>query len=153
MSNSKNKHLDFEINLLPFISILAVCISFLLISAVWLHTGSVSVKQALGTDESIPGKKDSSIWIYFQDNGATQLTVKNNSKLNNSLLALSIPALISKKVDVALLEKSIHKIKKADPQIRMALVLPSANSGYEDVVQVMGILKKYNISEVGIAPL
>ena len=42
------KHLDFELNLIPCIDLLSVCICFLLLTAVWLQVGSLSVKQAIG---------------------------------------------------------------------------------------------------------
>lgn len=42
------KHLDFEINLIPCIDLLSVCICFLLLTAVWLNIGSMNVKQAIG---------------------------------------------------------------------------------------------------------
>ena len=45
---TQNKDVNFEINLLPVISLLAVCISFLLLTTVWIHIGTLDVKQALG---------------------------------------------------------------------------------------------------------
>ncbi|MEQ1664471.1 MAG: biopolymer transporter ExbD [Bdellovibrionales bacterium] len=153
MGRARKTNLDFEINLLPFISVLAVCISLLLLTAVWVKTGSVNVKQALGTEEAQTGKAESSVWIYFEDNGATQLTVKNNHKLSKSLQAISIPSIGMNKIDVEKISKSIGRIKKSDPSIHIALVLPSANSVYQDVVQVMDSLKRTDINDVGIAPL
>ncbi|NJN23297.1 MAG: hypothetical protein HC810_01375 [Acaryochloridaceae cyanobacterium RL_2_7] len=41
----ESKETNFELNLLPVISLLAVCISFLLLTAVWLPIGTLDIKQ------------------------------------------------------------------------------------------------------------
>lgn len=48
-SGGGKRGLNPEVNLVPFIDLLSVCICFLLVSAVWLQVGSVQVKQTLGT--------------------------------------------------------------------------------------------------------
>src|SRR5690349_16878240 len=43
------RSLDAEINLVPFIDLLSVCICFLLMTAVWVQIGALQVKQSHGT--------------------------------------------------------------------------------------------------------
>ena len=43
------KSLDAEVNLVPFIDLLSMCICFLLMTAVWVEMGAVNVKQTVGT--------------------------------------------------------------------------------------------------------
>jgi len=51
----KKKTLDAELNLIPFINVLAMCICFLLITAVWFQVTSVPVKQSHGTEGTVTG--------------------------------------------------------------------------------------------------
>lgn len=44
----KNKSANFDLNLLPIISLLAVLISFLLLTTTWVHISSLNVKQSIG---------------------------------------------------------------------------------------------------------
>ncbi len=54
--NGRRKSLDAEINLVPFIDLLSMCICFLLMTAVWMQVGAVQVKQSHGTDAAATPK-------------------------------------------------------------------------------------------------
>lgn len=41
------KSLNVELNLVPFIDLLTVCITFLLLTAVWTHTGRINIDQSV----------------------------------------------------------------------------------------------------------
>src|SRR5690348_2808591 len=48
------RSLDTEVNLVPFIDLLSMCICFLLMTAVWVQMQVVQVKQSKGTDAPKP---------------------------------------------------------------------------------------------------
>src|ERR1700722_17138709 len=49
-SGGRRRSLDAELNLVPFIDLLSMCICFLLMTAVWMEIGGVNVKQLVGTE-------------------------------------------------------------------------------------------------------
>src|SRR3954467_15324231 len=51
-SSGRRRSLDAELNLVPFIDLLSMCICFLLMTAVWMEVGAVNVKQLVGTEAS-----------------------------------------------------------------------------------------------------
>ena len=48
------KGLNAELNLVPFIDLLSMCICFLLMTAVWVQIGVLDVKQGIGTSKGGP---------------------------------------------------------------------------------------------------
>lgn len=153
MKASSNKSLDFEINLLPVISVLAVCISFLLLTTVWVQIGTFDLSQALGTEGAADAQaKKPTLWLTLSNNGDVQVVVKNAPALNDRLQLNQVRGTQSR-VSVSNIADLIEKIKAKVPELNTGLVIPAAQSSYEDLVKVMDQMKKNNIAEVGIAPL
>jgi biopolymer transport protein TolR len=153
MKVSHKKELDFELNLLPVISILAVCISFLLLSAVWMNTGTFDVSQALGTDAQKDGAKEKpTLWITLSNGGSVQLVVKNAPELRDSLQMNRLRGQ-NNHVNLSALASVIEKIKTSSPAMNTALVIPASLTPYEDLIAMMDQLKKQNVADIGIAPL
>jgi biopolymer transport protein ExbD len=75
----KNKHLDFEINLIPCIDLLSVCICFLLLTAVWLNVGSMNVKQAVGGQSAAETEKKPLLWVFMGAGGQLNLDLQQSS--------------------------------------------------------------------------
>lgn len=149
MKKSRKKHLEFELNLLPFISVLAVCISFLLLVSVWTRIGTFNTNQAFGTDGAESAKNPHSLWAKFDNDGSVRLLVNDGKSIESKQL----PDFKIAHANLASIEKYAHIIKTKMPELNIALVLPAADSSYEDVVFVMDKLKKENFAQVGIAPL
>lgn len=155
MSVKKKQALEFEINLLPFISVLAVCISFLLLAAVWVEVGTFSLSQAFGTEDSATAaqnKKNATLWVQFENDGSVRVSVKEGEKLKTSLRFAEFNSMNSKS-DLRQLEKFVNKVKAAAPELKTALLLPASNSSYENMISVMDTLKQHEIRDIGIAPL
>lgn len=148
----RKPEMSFEINLLPMIDILSVCISFLLFSTVWLHIGTFNTKQALGTDGAETAKNPPSLWIQFQDHGNLDIQLKDAA---NAPAAMKHMVLTSRggHVDAQGLEEYAAQVRAQLPTLEMALVMPNAASPYEDVITVMDTLKKKELKQIGIAPL
>lgn len=147
----RTKNLDFEINLLPVISILAVCLSFLLLTSVWVRFGTFNLSQAVGTDAPLSEKSLPSLWIHFENDGTVQISVKDTNVDKN--LQFVVIQGRNARPNIGAVERFAKKIKKSIPQLTVALLMPAAQSSYEDMIAVMDSLKKQEISDLGIAPL
>ena len=134
--------LNAEVNLVPFIDLLSVCISFLLFTAVWLQAGVLSSKQGLGTEAESKEENPQSFWVELESKDSvlisTQGLVKNEKK---------------KRLSSNQLEEFAQLIKKENPKLHTALVFPQPDSSYEDLTQTMNSLRKVLFTDVGIAPL
>ena len=149
----KEKSLDFEVNLMPMISILAVCICFLLLTGVWVHVGTLNLSQAVGTEVPLGASENpTALWVRFENDSSVQVSVKNGKDLNENIKVITIQHL-DRHVNARDIERFAKNIKVAMPQLNVALILPAANSSYEDIVAVMDRLKKQYITNIGIAPL
>jgi biopolymer transport protein TolR len=130
-----------EVNLIPFIDLLSVCISFLLLTAVWLQTGVMSTKQGLGTESQVKAEDIKSLWVSLEAKDSVVVATKGfkqNSKRRLSLKELTAYA---------------RNLRKKNPDLRTALVLPELSSNYDDLVGAMNSLRKAEISDIGISPL
>lgn len=151
--NSKNE-LNFELDVLPFVSMLSCCICFLLITAVWTKVGSLDVKQALGQEsEQKSSEATSSLWVTVERDGSVELSVKDAPTMPASFNKISIHSRGNGTVDFQQVEKITAQINKRLPELKTALVMPKGQVAYGDVITIMDRLKKNKISEVGIAPL
>jgi biopolymer transport protein ExbD len=144
MRNPK-KHLDFEVNLVPFIDLLSVCICFLLLTAVWLNVGSMNVKQTVGGQPAAETEKKPLLWVFMSENGDLTLEVKEASKM---------PAALRKvKVKPEQLDQVVNQMKAAEPALRTALIQPKAQTSYETIIELMDQFKKSGLNDLGVVPL
>lgn len=152
MARRKHKEMSFEINLLPMIDILSVCICFLLFSTVWIHIGTFNTRQALGTDGAETAKNPPSLWVTFKDNGVVEATLKDVTNVPKNLTHMSFSQR-NGHVDTDSLEQFAAQLKTQVPTLDMALIMPQATSPYEDVIAVMDSLRKKDVKQIGISPL
>jgi len=146
---SKNKEINFEINLLPVISLLAVCISFLLLTTVWIHIGTLDVKQALGEASAEKQEKPPALWVTLDNSGDIIFQLKNVEAKLTKQVRISKPNQDSWKGA----EAYTQSIKKRLPEIKMALVFPDRRTSYDALIKTLDVLKKAEFSDLGIAPL
>ena len=140
----RKKNLDFEINLMPIISVLAVCISFLLISAVWVQGGSYHLTQALGSETEESKEKPTNLWVELKDANNVEISLRQGDKvINKSRVQQSKDSL----------KKAIEAMRAQSPETKIALVLPNAKSNFQDIINVMNELKANEFNDIGIAPL
>ena len=137
---------NFEINLLPVISLLAVLISFLLINAIWVNVGSLDIRQAIG--ESAEKAKDTpTLHIQVTPKGDLSVTVKNlKSRFKNIKVS-------GGKKDFKTLPGFLEKVKKTHPELVTATVVPHETTKYQDLIQVFENLKKSEIKDIGVSPI
>ena len=146
------KHLDFELNLIPFIDLLSTCICFLLITAVWMQIGSLNVKQAVGGQPAAETEKKPTAWIYMEKDGAVTFDVKDSQALNANLRKSTVPAKDGK-LDLETVNKLAADLRMVEPSLRTALIQPKAETSYEDIISLMDTVKKAGLGDLGVVPL
>ncbi|MGZ3743211.1 MAG: ExbD/TolR family protein [Pseudobdellovibrionaceae bacterium] len=146
------KHLDFEINLIPCIDLLSVCICFLLLTAVWLHVGSLNVKQAMGGQSQGETPKKPLLWVYMGEGGQLSLKVQQSSLVPSTLANLKLPGLEGH-ANFPEVNRILAQLKTKDPDLKTALIQPQAQSSYEEIIALMDECKKLGLTDLGIAPL
>ncbi len=146
------KHLDFEINLIPCIDLLSVCICFLLLTAVWLNIGSMNVKQAIGGQATADTEKKPLLYITFGETGGLNLKVQESQLVPKNLALLNLPG-VAGEMNIADLVKAINNIKTLEPQLKTVLIQPMAQTSYQDIIVLMDEFKKLNLSDLGVVPL
>ncbi|MBC7753280.1 MAG: biopolymer transporter ExbD [Moraxellaceae bacterium] len=148
----KKKHLDFELNLIPFIDLLSTCICFLLITAVWMQVGSLNVKQAVGGQPASETEKKPTAWIYMEKDGSVTFDVKDSPALRADLRKSTVPAKAGK-LDLELVNKLAADLRTVDPGLRTALIQPKPETSYEDIIDLMDTVKKAGLGDLGVVPL
>ncbi|CAN5563018.1 hypothetical protein BH10BDE1_BH10BDE1_29150 [soil metagenome] len=147
----RHKHLEFEINLIPAIDLLSVCICFLLLTAVWLHVGALNVKQAVGGQPASETAKKPTVWAQIDALGTVTLDVKD----------AHVPAKLAKikiagkdgKLDLDGIKAVAMQLKAAEPALTTVLIQPQAATVYEDIIDVMDQFKKQGMIDLGVSPL
>lgn len=146
------KHLDFEINLIPCIDLLSVCICFLLLTAVWLNVGSMNVKQAVGGQAVSETEKKPTLWVMMGNNGDINLNIRDSGKIPANLTKLRVAGAQGKS-NTEELNKVLEQIMTAEPGLKTALIQPQAVSAYEDIITLMDEFKKKGLIDLGVVPL
>jgi biopolymer transport protein TolR len=145
------KSLEGELNLIPFIDLLSVCICFLLITAVWIQVGSLSTKQAVGGQAAEDNQKKPTLWVFMQDAGQVILDARD-AKIPTALSKVKVQG-IDGKPDYAKISQLVNQIKASEPGLRTALIQPIAATVYEDIVDLMDQFKKAGMIDLGVSPL
>lgn len=131
-----------EVNVIPFIDLLSVCISFLLLTAVWLQAGVLSTKQGLGTEAQAKKENNLSVWVELESKDAVKISTQGMK-----------PNLKDRRVSMNGLVDFVRSLKQTNPELRTGLVLPNPTSGYDELIKTMDSLRKAELIDVGIAPI
>lgn len=147
-----SKHLDFEINLIPCIDLLSVCICFLLLTAVWINVGSMNVKQAVGGQSAAETEKKPILWVFLGAEGELNFNVQDAPKVPAKYTKFKLSGLEGK-TNSAELDKVLTELLALEPGLKTALIQPQAQSAYEDIIALMDEFKKKGLNDLGVAPL
>lgn len=147
------KHLDFELNLVPFIDLLSTCICFLLLTAVWLNVGTMNVKQAVGGQSQAETEKKPLLWVFLGESGELTLDVRESSLMPAALRKMTLGAGAEGKIDAAKLDQVIGQMKAKEPSLRTALIQPKGQTSYETIIELMDQFKKSGLNDLGVVPL
>jgi biopolymer transport protein ExbD len=161
-SSSRRRSLDAEINLVPFIDLLSMCICFLLMTAVWMEIGAINIKQAVGTDGPSPATNSSELDVKFVTPQKVELVLKANKGGSSKLV-------VEDKDDAARGEKISEALKKlsvnlklnpqADYKEQMGRLISSARVStkegvpYGVLVSTMDAIRKEGVVNLGVVPV
>ncbi|MGE3974573.1 MAG: ExbD/TolR family protein [Bdellovibrionales bacterium] len=152
-SGGKNKkEVNFELNLIPVFDVLSACICFLLITAVWVQIGSMDVSQALGGQATEKKENPPSVLTYMEPTGEIHFSLKDTPGAPAKLKDIRIKGQ-SGDVTWNQVEQYIQQLSKYVPKVQTALVMPSKQTRYEDMMQIMDQFKKNGLKDIGISPL
>jgi len=141
-----NEEMNFELNLLPVISLLAVCISFLLLTAVWVNIGTLDIKQAIGESAEL-AKETPTLRIEVTSKGKIVANIKNlKSKIKNLQVGTSDK-------DFENFNAFIIDVREKHPELVTATVVPSQATKYQSLIKVFETLKTNQIKDIGVSPI
>lgn len=147
--NTKSKDLDFEVNLLPVLSVLSICICFLLTTAIWSRMGYIGINQAIGDELPTTGKNPDSVFVKLKSSG--QLLLQWKSGADSSLLSeKTIAASSSKRFDWSRSKKIISDFV-ARAGTKTVVVMPEFGVNYGDAIHLLDQLRGLSL-QIGLAP-
>ncbi len=169
-AGGRRKNLDAEVNLVPFIDLLSMCICFLLMTAVWVQIGTLQVKQSHGTEAAATDSKSYELEVKFKT--ATELTVqlKRSGKITNEIKASGATPEATLEALRPQLAALVAGVGHGQPvsgaaaplpgkpvvlrqTITSGMVVPASGVAYGELVGVMDLLRKNSISNLGVTPV
>jgi biopolymer transport protein ExbD len=158
----RRKSLDAEINLVPFIDLLSMCICFLLMTAVWMEIGAVNVKQLVGTEGAADSRPSYEMDLKYTTAQQFEVAINRSGKKaekfvvdgvsNEERLTRLRDGLKSFGAHINLnLEKDLRL--QMGQAISVARVTTRAGVSYGEVVSVMDTLRDLGIVNLGLVPV
>jgi biopolymer transport protein TolR len=145
---SRRKSLDAEINLVPFIDLLSMCICFLLMTAVWTQTASFQIKQSAGTNGPVATSETQDWEIVWNSKESLKITItqKGHKVASQTLSARSKDELKS------VFAKFVESRKSASAQSTV-LMTPHVSVNYGEMMSFLDELKSRGFSNLGLVPV
>jgi biopolymer transport protein ExbD len=146
--------LDAEVNLVPFIDLLSMCICFLLMTAIWVEIGSIQIKQVLGTAGPAVTSEAVDLQVRFQANKDLEVQLEKGGKVVQKFL-----------IDGESQEQKMQRfsqymsqltgavMSEASPPSLTARVVPASGANYADLISVLDVIKGFGISSLAVIPV
>ena len=151
MPRKQKKDFDYQLDLTPFISLLSVCICFLLLTVAWFQVGALSVKQVMGADSSEAHKQDkTSLWIYMKAQNKLEVRLKSGKK---DISRKFINSTGKEKLNFKEFKKYILNLKKQRTLLNEAFIFPEEQAVYDDIVKIMDGLRQAGVFSLGLSPI
>ena len=147
-SGSNKRDIAVELNLVPFIDLMSVCIIFLLITAVWTQVSMIQLGSSVyaqKTSEDSLKKPPIHAEIPFRVN-----VLETGFDVLVGSQQLMIPLKQGKYNATALL-KYVKKVKEQFPEKQDVIVASRDKVKYEYIISAMDVLLLAGFSEVAIA--
>jgi biopolymer transport protein TolR len=161
-SSGRRKSLDAELNLVPFIDLLSMCICFLLMTAVWMEIGGVNVKQLVGTEAPAQASNTYELDVKYVTPQALEVNLKRTGqksqvfKINGATNEARLQQL---RDDLKGFLTSLKLPQAADLRAQMGQVVTvgrvttKAGVTYGEVITVMDTLRDVGIVSLGLVPV
>lgn len=149
--SGRKRSLDAEINLVPFIDLLSMCICFLLMTAVWTQLGSVQVKQANGTD-AVPTAPAKTVDVDLKFSGAHEATV-TMKKAGKIARTVKVTGKTDSEIGSQLNSQLQNiRLELTREGLKVSSVFLTAHEGvdYGSMVAMMDVFRKNEMANIGV---
>lgn len=140
------KSVDFQLNMVPFIDLLSVLISFLLMTSVWNQVAKIDVKQSpnqISDDPTPPEDKEEKLNLTVLIKATGYTVMKKNSVVKE----------IEKKgedYDVATLSETLKQQRTEHPDNADLIVTCEDKIPYEEMIHVMDSALEHNLTGISV---
>lgn len=134
----KDRSLEVELNLAPFLDIMSVCVCFLLTTTVWMSVSAIPVSQSSNKAKASK-TNECEIRVRLISNSSLELSVRGKAKV---VLSQSGSA---NTFDDALTDYRGNA--KA-----CAFITPASGVDYAALVSVADVLRKHGVERIGLTP-
>ncbi len=146
------RSLDAEINLVPFIDLLSMCICFLLMTAVWMEIGALQIKQSHGTEATAAPQQSYEIDARFAGPTSIAVSVKKQGKVVDRIdVKAATPEAMASELSQRL--ASWQSSKAHGIPVSSAMLTPAGGVSYGQMVGVIDAFRKNQIVNLGIVPV
>jgi biopolymer transport protein TolR len=161
-SSGRRKSLDAELNLVPFIDLLSMCICFLLMTAVWMEIGGVNVKQLVGTEAPAQATNTYELDVKYATPTALEVNLKRTGQkaLVYKIEAPTNEARLQQLRDsIKGFTASLKLPPVADVRAQLGQVITvgrvttKAGVTYGEVISVMDTLRDLGVVSLGLVPV
>lgn len=137
------KPVNVELNLVPFIDLLVVCITFLLLTAVWTQTGRINIDQSVTKpQQEKPKEPPKRLIIMLDKKGYTTKWAEERPE----------PLLMSGgKYPIEALLKRLEGMKENLPEKPRIVVAPEDSVEYKEMIAVMDSLLSLKLDNFMVA--
>jgi len=140
-----DKQINFELNLVPFIDLMSVCIIFLLITSVWTQISMIQLGTSIYAQQ-----RDNQVEPPKEDKISFDLRVTPNGYLVSVNGAAYRIDKVQGKYDKKSLLTYLQKIKQRYPQKQDALVFVDDVVPYEELIRGMDVLMMSGFSNLSV---
>ena len=144
--SSGKRALVTDVNLVPFIDLLSVCICFLLMTAVWVQLGILEIKQTQGTSASV-GKDGFEIGVVFLDTQSVRMELRKKGRVVQKQ-KIAGTTLGDLQTSIEEVTRKFHARSKE--QVTSAILTPHRSVDYGHLVAVMDVLRRNKVTNLGV---
>lgn len=138
------RSIDFQLNMVPFIDLLSVLISFLLMTSVWNQVAKIDVEPAPEQGGDVRTQEELDLTIVVKASGYTVTTrgavVKEIEKHGEAY-------------DVASLAGTLERQRAEHPDNHDVVVVCEDEIAYEDLVHVMDTALEHELTRIAVRGL
>lgn len=140
------KSVDFQLNMIPFIDLLSVLISFLLMTSVWTQIAKIDVKQSpnLPSDEPTPPPEEEKLNLTVLIKGSGYTVTKKGAVVKE----------IEKKgdeYDSTTLSEILKQVRAEHPDNEDVNVTSEDKVPYKELITVMDLCLKHKLTGISVA--
>lgn len=152
ISSGRRRSLDGEINLVPFIDLLSMCICFLLMTAIWIEVGSIQLHQLFGT-EGMDNNHPIEVEVRMTNPSEYRVQIEQQGRVLNAMEIKSDATMDAKSRVSQFMAQVQNLILSSGSEVQVsARVIPAPTVEYGEMISILDILKGYGVSALAVVP-